>query len=150
MSSCLCETVLAYSLCMKWDVCLLFAELFDNYMQQDAHEFLNYLLNTVADLLQGIYDIKLNSQASFSHLFTDLFHKELFLTRQNKLQFTLYAKTHPHHFHIILTVPKNTICQVTTTLVTSENVLFPGHNHLLTTSTDDSTLWLSSKSQWGW
>ncbi|ELU08917.1 hypothetical protein CAPTEDRAFT_127326, partial [Capitella teleta] len=28
-------------------------ELFDNYMQQDAHEFLNYLLNTVADLLQG-------------------------------------------------------------------------------------------------
>lgn len=29
-----------------------FAELFDNYMQQDAHEFLNYLLNTIADLLQ--------------------------------------------------------------------------------------------------
>ncbi|XP_062830416.1 ubiquitin carboxyl-terminal hydrolase 12 [Anolis carolinensis] len=27
-------------------------ELFDNYMQQDAHEFLNYLLNTVADILQ--------------------------------------------------------------------------------------------------
>uniref|UniRef100_A0A8C4SE28 Ubiquitin carboxyl-terminal hydrolase 46 n=1 Tax=Erpetoichthys calabaricus TaxID=27687 RepID=A0A8C4SE28_ERPCA len=26
--------------------------LFDNYMQQDAHEFLNYLLNTVADILQ--------------------------------------------------------------------------------------------------
>ena len=31
----------------------LVSELFDNYMQQDAHEFLNYLLNTVADLLQG-------------------------------------------------------------------------------------------------
>ena len=31
----------------------VFAELFDNYMQQDAHEFLNYLLNTIADLLQG-------------------------------------------------------------------------------------------------
>lgn len=28
------------------------ADLFDNYMQQDAHEFLNYLLNTVADILQ--------------------------------------------------------------------------------------------------
>uniref|UniRef100_A0A8C2QEI5 ubiquitinyl hydrolase 1 n=2 Tax=Cricetulus griseus TaxID=10029 RepID=A0A8C2QEI5_CRIGR len=27
-------------------------ELFDNYMQQDAHEFLNYLLNTIADILQ--------------------------------------------------------------------------------------------------
>uniref|UniRef100_A0A5S6QGQ1 Ubiquitin carboxyl-terminal hydrolase n=1 Tax=Trichuris muris TaxID=70415 RepID=A0A5S6QGQ1_TRIMR len=26
-------------------------DLFDNYMQQDAHEFLNYLLNTVADIL---------------------------------------------------------------------------------------------------
>ncbi|EEC12402.1 ubiquitin-specific protease, putative [Ixodes scapularis] len=28
-------------------------DLFDNYMQQDAHEFLNYLLNTIADILQG-------------------------------------------------------------------------------------------------
>ncbi|CAG2119032.1 unnamed protein product [Medioppia subpectinata] len=28
-------------------------EVFDNYMQQDAHEFLNYLLNTIADLLQA-------------------------------------------------------------------------------------------------
>lgn len=32
---------------------LLFLEVFDNYMQQDAHEFLNFLLNTVADLLQS-------------------------------------------------------------------------------------------------
>lgn len=28
-------------------------EIFDNYMQQDAHEFLNYLLNTIADLLRS-------------------------------------------------------------------------------------------------
>lgn len=28
-------------------------EQFDNFMQQDAHEFLNELLNTVADVLQG-------------------------------------------------------------------------------------------------
>ncbi len=34
-------------------LCIYISELFDNYMQQDAHEFLNYLLNTVADLLQG-------------------------------------------------------------------------------------------------
>ncbi|KAG1698808.1 Ubiquitin carboxyl-terminal hydrolase 46 [Nymphon striatum] len=27
-------------------------ELFDNYLQQDAHEFFNYLLNTIADILQ--------------------------------------------------------------------------------------------------
>lgn len=38
---------------MFWHLGFVFAELFDNYMQQDAHEFLNYLLNTIADLLQG-------------------------------------------------------------------------------------------------
>lgn len=27
------------------------SELFDNYMQQDAHEFLNYLLNTISETL---------------------------------------------------------------------------------------------------
>ena len=31
---------------------LSFPDLFDNYLQQDAHEFLNYLLNTIADILQ--------------------------------------------------------------------------------------------------
>lgn len=30
-----------------------FTDLFDNFMQQDAHEFLNYLLNRVSELLQG-------------------------------------------------------------------------------------------------
>ena len=35
---------------------------------------------------------------------------------------------------------KATIHQVTTTLATSKNVLFPGHNHLLTTGVDDLTL----------
>ena len=29
-------------------------DVFDNYMQQDAHEFFNYLLNTIGDLLQGV------------------------------------------------------------------------------------------------
>ena len=38
---------------------------------------------------------------------------------------------------------KNTIHQVTTMPATSKNVLFPGHNHLLTTSTGDLTFWLS-------
>ena len=40
---------------------------------------------------------------------------------------------------------KNTIHQVATMLATSKNVLFPGHNHLLTTITDDPTLSLSPK-----
>ena len=43
---------------------------------------------------------------------------------------------------------KATIQQVTTMLATSENVLFPGHNHLLTTSPDDPTLWLLPENQW--
>ena len=33
-------------------------------------------------------------------------------------------------------------------LATSKNALFPGHNHLLATRTDDPTLWLSSECQW--
>lgn len=37
-----------------------FSELFDNFMQQDAHEFLNYLLNRVSELLQGEFKTFLN------------------------------------------------------------------------------------------
>ena len=33
----------------------MYAVLFDNMQQQDAHEFLNYLLNTIGDLLAGMY-----------------------------------------------------------------------------------------------
>ena len=42
---------------------------------------------------------------------------------------------------------KATIHQVTTMLATSKNVQFPGHNHLLTTGTDDPTLCLSPEHQ---
>ena len=42
---------------------------------------------------------------------------------------------------------KATIHQVTTMLATSKNVLFLGHNHLLTTGTDDLTLCLSYERQ---
>ena len=35
---------------------------------------------------------------------------------------------------------KATIHQVSTMLATSKNVLFPGHNHLLTTGADDPSL----------
>ena len=41
---------------------------------------------------------------------------------------------------LLVTAQKATIHQVTTMLVTSENALFPGHSHLLTTSTDDPLL----------
>ena len=50
--------------------------------------------------------------------------------------------------HRRLTAPKKaTIHQVTTMLATSKNVLFPGHNHLLTTGTDDLMLSLSPEHQ---
>ena len=53
-----------------------------------------------------------------------------------------------HLFGIHLNLPehavqKNTIHQEITMLATSKNVLFPGHNHLLTNSADDPSLWLS-------
>ena len=35
---------------------------------------------------------------------------------------------------------KGTIHQITTMLATSKNVLFPGHNYLLTTGADDPTI----------
>ena len=35
------------------------------------------------------------------------------------------------------TAQKTTIHQVTTMLATSKNVLFPGHDHLITTGADD-------------
>ena len=38
---------------------------------------------------------------------------------------------------------KATIHQVTTMLATFKHALFPGHNHLLTTSADDPSLWIS-------
>lgn len=32
----------------------LFLEEFDNYMQQDAHEFLNFLINHISEIITGI------------------------------------------------------------------------------------------------
>ena len=47
--------------------------------------------------------------------------------------------------------PQPTIHQVTTMIATSKNILFPGHNHLLTTdNADDPTLWLLPDRQQSW
>ena len=43
---------------------------------------------------------------------------------------------------------KATVHRLTTMLATFTNVLFLGHNHLLTTGAHDS--WLSPECQWGW
>ena len=52
--------------------------------------------------------------------------------------------THPAEItwdlNVLHCTKKAAIHQVTTMLVTSKNVLFPGHNHLLTTGTDDPSL----------
>ena len=44
-------------------------------------------------------------------------------------------------------VQKVTIHQVITMLASSENPLFPSHNHLLTTGTDDPTVYRPSASK---
>ena len=36
---------------------IIVVESFDNFMQQDAHEFLNYLLNTIAETVEGKYTL---------------------------------------------------------------------------------------------
>ena len=41
-------------------------EVFDNYMQQDAHEFFNYLLNTIGDLLSSESTTSYNKNQSIS------------------------------------------------------------------------------------
>ena len=54
---------------------------------------------------------------------------------QPKLCYNVYYNFHePNKVYTLC--KKVIIHQVTTMLATSENVLFPGHNHLLTTSTD--------------
>ena len=54
--------------------------------------------------------------------------------------FVVPATAHSH-FGLAFTGQKNniTIHQVTTMLSASKIVLFPGHNHLLTTGADDNT-----------
>ena len=49
------------------------------------------------------------------------------------------VSNHPH-MPMEHTAQKATVQEVTTMLATSENVLFTGHNHLLTTGADDPTL----------
>ena len=40
------------------DVCFFIVlEEFDNYMQQDAHEFLNFLINHINEIILGKYTI---------------------------------------------------------------------------------------------
>ena len=46
-------------------------------------------------------------------------------------------------YHTLGKIPLSCIHQVTTMLTTSENVLYLGHNHLLTTSDTTSTLFIS-------
>ena len=53
---------------------------------------------------------------------------------------TCFSKLAPRDNYFFTSLRKKaTTHQVTTMLATSKNVLFPGDNHLLTTSTDDLT-----------
>ena len=55
------------------------------------------------------------------------------------LMYTFFLTLHVDYCYPSLR-KKATNHQVTTLLDTSKNVLFPGHNHLLTTGTDDLSL----------
>ena len=69
----------------------------------------------------------------------------------NKQLITVLSKLTSHYMsediYSVALRKKATIHQVTTMRPTSLNALFPGHNHMLTTGTDDLTLWLSPKCQ---
>ena len=69
-----------------------------------------------------------------------LVYKTLHYSLCNHLVSRSYDTPIPFHPKWPNTAQKATIHQVTTMLATSENVLFPGHNHLLIISTDGLTL----------
>ena len=59
----------------------------------------------------------------------------------------LFVVSIPNNYSVPLR--KNTTNhQVTTMLATSKNVLYPSHNHLLTTGAEDLTLYRLSSSEW--
>ena len=81
---------------------------------------------------------------------------QFFNNSQHKRLYRNWHGKDPEDFYLLFIVShtlcktKNTIHQVTTMLAASKNVLFPCHNHLLPTSADDLTLWLSPPNQRGW
>ena len=80
--------------------------------------------------------------------YRDIFFTSNYMTLGKKMDL---SKKGVHQGHRLSSLcKKNTIHQVTTMLATSINVLFPDHNHLLTTSTDDPTLWLLPECQEQW
>lgn len=49
-------------------LCLNIAEEFNNYMQQDAHEFLNFLINRINEIILRKYGEKILSPKNFRFL----------------------------------------------------------------------------------
>ena len=92
--------------------------------------------------LQQRGDPCLGTEGSFSASFFIWCKHILFITRHDKrIGQSKKAMFIPLHSPFDYTLCKKaTIHQVTTMLATSKNGLFQGHNHLLTTGTDDPTL----------
>ena len=70
----------------------------------------------------------------------------LLQTQVKKIYKTAQPVYHDTNLQVTLH-KKATIQHLTTMLATSKNVLFPGHNHLLTEGTDDPTFWISPECQ---
>ena len=92
--------------------------------------------------LRSSFDVNLYFSSIF--FMPSVFHLDRHVRKSSYLKMKNWKlELHKHTSHCAK-MPLSTM------LATSKNVLFPGHNHLLTTSTDDPTLWLSPKLQRGW
>ena len=75
------------------------------------------------------------------HLHLLVIEREAFTLSHAMVSYPIIITFALHFLLSVNTAQKATIQWATTMLTTSENVLFPGHNNLLTTSTDDLTLY---------
>ena len=82
-----------------------------------------------------LYTYTANSPSRHSWYFSSLKHTSICISCMISFH-AKYAETAE-----VLLSKKAAIHQLTTMLATSKKVLFPGHNYLLTTGTDDTTHW---------
>ena len=87
--------------------------------------------------LQGFVFTYMGEQAHLQLHFIKSSHNFLVVLTNGRI----VRHTHTHVVkNVTYTGQTATIHQLTTMLSTSKNILFPGHNHLLTTSGDDPSL----------
>ena len=112
----------------------------------------NHRKELISALFCSLNDVKYMNGKKNHQIQGHMLKQSVFQSQQSMQQWTvctLYNQSTtargPQSSHC---AKKATIHQVTTMLTTSKNVLFPGHNHLLTTGTDKPfTRWCSDDNQ---